>query len=257
MKLSGWTIVIIGLCLGLSAVSYALFYVYMPYEHQRELNEAYKVELEEAAAKLPKAQARVRKAIAKVQEAAQAWDKYVATKTPPDSLAAHGINLNVNPIQLTVDAPKFRNNAQRELNRQLRVGGVKVLTAPEIPQPTDSEREILASYFNYPAFSFPVVLWELGNVTVRGTYRQIMQNVRAWSDMPHYLAVVDGLRIDGTTPNLTASYNVTLVGFMRATEMYPGIPDGGLTQTGIPNQVPGNTPQAPPANENLPRKGRR
>jgi hypothetical protein len=259
MKLSGWTIIIIGLCLGLSAVSYALFQVYLPYETAAEYNRVYKEELETAKSKLPQAEKRVRDAIAKVKKAAEAWDYFVATKTPPESLAAGGINLNVNPVQLTVDAPKFRNNAQRAFNRQLHVGGVKIVAAPEIPLPTDSEREILASYFNYPAFSFPVVLWELGNVTVTGNYKQIMRNVRAWSEMPHYLAVTDGLQISGTSPNLTASYNVTLVGFVRGAEIYPGIPEGGLMPANNPGgtpTVPGTgTPNTPPANDTLPRKG--
>jgi hypothetical protein len=250
MKLSGWTIVVIGLCLGLSALSYALFQVYMPYEQAAAYNEEYKGQLIEARDKLPRARKRVEKAMAMVEQAANQWNQYVATKTPPASLAARGINLNVNPIQLTVDAPKFRNNAQREFNAQLRVGGVKIVSAPQIPDPTDSEREILASYFNYPAFNFPVVLWELGNVTVQGNYRQIMTNVKAWSNMPHYLAVVDGLQINGTSPNLTASYNVTLVGFIRATEMYPGIPDGPLmpatNPAGTPAATPGQVPKTTP-----------
>jgi len=226
MKFSGWTIVIIGLCLGLSALSYALFQVYLPYKTAADYNRDYKIELQAQADKMPAAKKRVQTAMAMVTEAANRWNAFVATKTPPNNIASGGINLNVNQYQLTVDSLKFRNNAQRAFNHQVHVGGVKIVSAPEIPQPSDSEKDILAAYYNYSAFSFPVVLWELGSITVTGTYKQITDNVRAWSRMPRYLAVVDGLRIDGTSPNLTASYNVTLVGFIRASQVYAPPPAG-------------------------------
>jgi hypothetical protein len=221
MKLSGWTIVIIGLCLGLSALSFALFQVYMPVEEAAKYNTAYKEALQTEADKLPKAEARVREAIKKVKEAAVDWNRYVANRTPPETLAAGGVNVFENPYQLVVDTPRYRDSAQRAFNLQIHRGGVRVVSAPEIPHPSDSEKDILVGYYNYPAFGFPVVLWELGNVTVQGTYAQIMQNVRSWATMPRYLAVTDGLRIDGTSPNLTASYNVTIVGFIRANQMFP------------------------------------
>ncbi len=225
MKLSGWTIILACLCLGLSAGFFALFQWYMPYEQAAKYLQDYHSDLDQTAQKMPQAVKRVEKAKEMVNADAQLWNQYVGTKTPSDSLYSGGINVYENPYQLVVDSPKFRNNAQRVFNAQLHVGGVKVVSAPELPQPTDSEKDILASYYNYPAFSFPVVVWELGAVTVTGKYEQIMKNVRSWSNMPHYLAVVDGLRIDGTSPNLTATYNVTIVGFIRAPQgVFPAPP---------------------------------
>ncbi|HVT13921.1 MAG TPA: hypothetical protein VHE55_16785 [Fimbriimonadaceae bacterium] len=216
MKLSGWTIIVACVCLGLSAFFFAYFQVYSPYEQAAQYFRDYHTDLNAAADKMPLAVKRVKKAMEMVNADAQQWNQYVATKTPSDSLFSGGVNINENPYQLVVDSPKFRNSAQRAFNAQLHVGDVKVVSAPEIPQPTDSEKDILASYYNFPAISFPVVIWELGAVTVTGRYDQIMKNVRSWSNMDHYLAVVDGLRLDGTSPNLTATYNVTIVGFIRA-----------------------------------------
>jgi hypothetical protein len=221
MKLSGWTIVIIGFCLGLSALSYVFFQVYQPLELAADYNTAYKDKLQFEIGKQSKAENRVREAMKMVNEAALQWNTYVGSRTPSETLAGGGVNVFENPYQLVVDTPRFRDNAQRAFNRQIHMGGVKVVSAPLIPQPSDSERDILASYYNYPAFKFPVVLWELGSVTVQGTYAQILQNVRSWANMPHYLAVTDGLRIDGTSPYLTATYNVTIVGFIRANQMFP------------------------------------
>ena len=186
-----------------------------------------------------------------VNRAAQDWNAVVATKTPSNSLANNGIDLNVNAYQLTVDSLKYRNNVQRAFNHQLHAGGVKVVAAPEIPFPTDSAKDILANYYNYPAFGFPVVLWELGSVTVSGTYQQITANMRAWSSMPRYLAVADGLVLTGTSPNLTGTYNVTLVGFLKAKTVTPTPPEGAApTNAGGPPQgmggpgAPGGPPQS-------------
>ncbi|MFI5384868.1 MAG: hypothetical protein ACHQ50_02000 [Fimbriimonadales bacterium] len=230
MKLSGWTIIVIGVCLGLSAICYSYFQVYAPSEDAAQYMRDYKANLETQAGKQKKAEDRVRKAQKLVQIAADKWNVYVAKFTPSDSLAANGINVFENPFQLVVDSPKYRNNAQRAFNAQLHAGGVTILSAQDIPPPTDSEKDILASYYNYPAFLFPVVLWELGPVTVKGTYAQICQNVRSWTNMPHYLAVVDGLRFDGTSPILTATYNVTIVGFIRSRAIFPA--PSATTSTG-------------------------
>jgi hypothetical protein len=234
MKLSGLTIIVIGLCLGLSLLSYAFFQVYQPNEVAAGYMKTYHDQLQDEANLQPMSVKKVQTAMGLVSGAAVAWNQYVSIKTPTD------INIFENPYQLVVDTPKYRDRAQKALNAQYRVGGVKVLQAPEIPQPTDSEKDILVSYFNYPAFTFPVVLWELGSVTVEGTYDQIVKNVRAWSAMPHYLAVVDGLRIDGTSPVLTASYNVTVVGFIQANKIYP--PPAVATDTGA-SGTPGTTSQ--------------
>jgi hypothetical protein len=269
MKLSGWTIIVLGVCLGAMAFFYVFFDVYQPNEVAAGYMKAYKEQLETEAGKQKRADARVLKAMQKVTEAAHKWNFYVDKNTPPDSLAGGGVNLTENDYQLVVDSPKFRNSAQRAFNAQLRSGGVKIVSAPEIPAPTMNEKDILASYYNYPALSkIPLVLWELGSVTVSGSYSRIMQNVRSWSNMPHYLAVVDGLRIDGTSPNLTATYNVTILGFIKAQKLYPNPPVniGGETKTqsgpgalsgpgggsagpapaGPSNQSQGNTTPPPP-----------
>lgn len=234
MKLSGWTIILLGLCLGLSVVSYALFQVYLPNEEATQNMNTYREQLQAEAGKQKAADNRVQTAMDMVDQAAQAWNIFVATKTPPSSLAAGGIDLYRNPYQLVVDSRKYRNNAQRAFNAQLRKGGVKIVSAPEIPTPTDNEGDILASFYNYPAFSFPVVVWDLGSVTVTGTYDQIMRNVREWKNMPHYLAVADGLTISGTSPNLTGTYNVTLVGFIKGSEIYPGSGVGAASAASAP-----------------------
>jgi hypothetical protein len=226
MKLSPLTVIIIGISISIIALSYALFYHYLPNTQTQEQWETYRNALIVEANKYDKAVERVETAQRLVNERATSWRSVVATRTPVKSVTAGGINVEVNGWQLAVDSLKFRNNVQRALNAQLKRGGVRVISGPSIPQPDQSGATILASYYNYPAIAFPVVIFDLGPVTVQGTYEQITRNVRAWSSMPRYLAVADGLTISGTSPNLTGTYNLTLVGFVRAKAVFPPVPEG-------------------------------
>lgn len=162
------------------------------------------------------------------QEAA-AWQVFVAQNTPPSSVAQGGIDLSVDPWQLAIDAPKFRDSAQRQINAQLRKGGVKVIAGPEVPAPDANSTALLASYFNFGQFTYPIVIWELGTVQVSGTYKQITENVRAWSHMKGFLAVVDGLSITGTGTPLTGTYNLVVVGYLKGRNFFGGVNDAGVT----------------------------
>ncbi len=166
---------------------------------------------------------------AKLIETAQAgWLPFVETKTPLQSVREGGINLNVNRYQLLLDTKKYRDSVQTALNSQLKKGGVKVMSGPRIPGVTDDEAPngVLASYYNYPSAPFPVVIYDLGQVTVQGTYEQILENVRSWSSMPRYLAVAHNLALSGTAPRLTGTYDLTVVGYIRYDGVYAPVPDG-------------------------------
>jgi hypothetical protein len=168
------------------------------------------------ANQLGKAQKRKAQAIAMVVAAAQKWEAIVKERTPPASLP-DGINLSENAYQLTVDTPKFRNAIQKAVNAQIHAGGVTILNGPDIPSPDPNAdpNSLLASFYNYPTLKSPAVIFDLGTITVQGTYKQIADNVRSWARMPHYLAVADGLRLSGTSPQLVGTYQLSIVGFIR------------------------------------------
>ena len=215
MKLSPIAIFLLGLMLGVIGLSYGLFQHFLPNTNDANTYRAWGEKLDAEGAKMPQAIKRVENAKELVEEISDKWQVTVSRKTPPSSVAAGGINVAVNPYDLTVDARTFRNNIQRHVNAQMKTGGVTVIVGPEVPMPPDDPETIMASYFNYPGSQYPVAIFDLGQVTVRGTFNQISENIRAWSRMPNYLAVADGLVITGTAPNLTATYNVTLTAFVR------------------------------------------
>lgn len=232
MKLSPLTIILIGVAILIMALTYGFFQHWMPNQTEAKYYRDYAAALEEEGNKLPGAQKRLEKAKELVETKAKEWRAVVNSKTPQPSVEARGIDIRVQGWQLVVDSQKFRNNIQRALNAQLVKGGVKVIgNGPLIPNPTDDAAEILAGFYNYPSIAFPVVIFDLGQITVEGTEAQIMENVRSWKNMPYYLAVADGLVLTGTSPKLRGTYSVTLVGYIRGNEVFPDVPQGTAPAT--------------------------
>lgn len=227
MKLSPVTIIIIGFAVLLTALAFGYLQYWLPNTTEAGYYTTYAGQLQEEGDKLTQAQTRLKKAEAQVDTLAKSWKDVIAVKTPAPSVDQRGVDISVDGWQLVVDSKKFRDNIQRAVNAQLVKGGVKVVgNGPSVPQTTDNATEILASFYNYPAIAFPVVIMDLGQVTVRGTYDQIMENVRSWKNMPHYLAVADGLQITGNSPHLQGTYSVSIVAYIRGHQVFPKVPEG-------------------------------
>lgn len=254
MKLSFTTIIIMAVSVAIGILSFGFFHQWAPTMTAVGYYKQYHEQLQTEADKMPKVKRRVAKAKADVQAKADAWNAYAATRTPETDVSRNGISLAVNPYQLTVDTLKFRNSIQRAVNDQVKKGGIKVVQGPEVrslANTDESGADVLADYYNYPGIKFPVVIFDLGTVTVQGTYAQIMANVRAYKTMPRYLAVTDGLVVTGTSPNLTGTYTLSIVGFIRGKEIFPSAPvappaaggaggfgRGGPQRGGPPSGVP-------------------
>jgi len=243
MKLSPLPIYLIGISIALVAASYGFFHQWMPNTTEAGRYAATSEELQNVVNQRPQAQKRVDEAIRLVESEAAKWRAIVALRTPAKSRAERGIDISVDPYQLIVDTQGFRNDIQRAVNAQLKAGGVTVVQGPYIPGPdaTTPSNEILRTFYNYPPYAFPVLIFDLGQVTVRGTYDQIKANVESYAKMPNYLAVTDGLALTGTGAELTATYNLSIVGFIRGTKIAAPLPEGAGAAApagGIPG-VPG------------------
>jgi hypothetical protein len=156
---------------------------------------------------------------------------------------------------LLLDTKRFRNNVQIMVNNQVKIGGVQVLECPRVPGVSDGDdpNGLLASYYNYPVLPFPVAIYDLGQVRVRGTYNQIMANVRSWAAMKRFHAVAHGLAISGTAPKLEATYNIQLVTYIQFDGTHPAMPVNGVSLPGTPAagapglQAPTGGTSTPPA----------
>ena len=258
MKISALAIIFSGGCIAVAVLSVGYIFFMGPNIKEAKMLDENTTSLEEAAAKKPQATKRSALAVQMVEQAREKWRGVVATNTPPPTLAQGGVDLGVNGYQLIIDTRKYQDSLQTEINTQLKKGGV-IVTGPYVPRTTEAEpaNSVLASFYNYPAIKYPVVILDLGTVTVQGTYEQISANVRAWSSMPRYLAVADGLAISGTSPNLTGTYNLSVVGFIRGKDIYPSVSEavtsangqgGGAGGRGGAGGAPPGAPLGAPSN---------
>lgn len=241
MKIGSFTYIAIGLAVSIIFVSYAFFYHWKPNTTEIADWKTYRNNLRTETGKEQQVFQRVRSAEEQLKVKIAEWRQIVAVRTPPPSVAQGGIDLSVTGFQLVLDTPKFRNSMQRAVNQQMRAGGVRVIQGPTIASPPGDPQAILAGYFNYPPLNYPVAVFDLGRVTVEGTFDQISQNMAAWSRMPHYLAVADGLTLTGTSPRLTGAYAVSLVAFIQTPRpVFPPIVSGQVVAApGAPGGRPG------------------
>lgn len=239
MTLRRLDIISIGIAVSAVVFVYAYFHIFMPNIIEANYYDEYASALKTEADKLPKANRRVKMAEETISELTARWQNIVLKKTPPQSAEQGGIELGTNRWQLTVDARKFRDNLQQAVNKQLKHGGVTVMQGPQIPFPPADAGQIVESYFNYPAIPFPVAIFDLGIVTVKGKLEQITQNILGWNNFPHYMAVTEGLKLKGTSPNIIATYNLTIVAYIRAKEVPPKVPEDTTLSRPLQTPAPG------------------
>jgi len=113
-------------------------------------------------------------------------------------------------------------------------GGVRVLSGPTVPGPDANinPNDLVTTYYGMSSYPFPIVVYDLGQVTVQGTYDEIMANYKSWSNMPRFLAQAHQLALTGTSPTLTATYNLEIVGFIPGKEIFPAVPFQGVAAGG-------------------------
>lgn len=231
-KLNHWTWIIIGLSVSLAALAYGYFQHWMPNMAEKQAFDEQSEKLDTIIGQRTQAERRVKDALNDVAAVSAEWADIVAVKAPPKGLQNGGIDLSVNPWQLVVDAPRFRDSIQSAVNRQVRHGRVKVISGPQIKPFSQEAQQILATDFNYPALKFPVMFVDLGTITVRGTFNDIIENFEAWSRMPNYMAVSHGLRFTGTSPVLTGTYQVSMVVYIREDQVGAPVPEGAPPANG-------------------------
>lgn len=226
MKLLPFSIVTIGVAVAALILCFGIFNYWIPNNTEAGYFNAYRDKLQAEANKLSAQRKKVEEAKQFRANLFADWQATVEQRTPEDDVRRGGIDLGVNRYQLVSDSIRFRNSIQSDLNRQLRVGGVTVISAPRVPDFPSSPATIIESGYGFPASPFPVRVYDFGQVIVEGTRQQIERNVESWSRMPNYIAVVDGLTYEGTAPKLRATYNLSMLMYLRTKSVFPPAPVG-------------------------------
>lgn len=132
------------------------------------------------------------------------------------------------------------------LERFIRSSGVTLLSDIKIPAPPVNP--------NDPLFSLDYFPVSIGTISVRGNFKDILSHIKKWNSC-NRLVQIDLPSLEGPSPTLTSSYNLTVYIFPRKTAKdvpeikiagapgQAGAPGGGVT-VGVPSPgaVMGNTP---------------
>jgi hypothetical protein len=174
-------------------------------------------QIEDVIAKRPQAQKRVDDAKAQQRDAALQWTAYISRKSPPQSL----INLDQNRWRLSTQFEIFRSKlsgANGILGKFMRSTGVRVNAYPAITFTTDDPNTLVAQFFSFDkqaGMPYPVAVVSLGTLSVTGTFDKVLKHVEAWNRLPNFIALTDNVQLAGTSPSVTATYNLTLIIFPR------------------------------------------
>jgi hypothetical protein len=247
MKISPWTIFVWCVAISMITITYGLA-KRQPILKTVDNYVKYREDEKQEQLKWKQVANKVTNSINLGQSTVQKWNQIAQAQTLPPAPDPLGIDLSVDQETLLKRIMDYRNSLQQAVNNQVKAGGVTVIQGPVVPLPPLEGDKIVSDYFHYPAKPAPVLVFDLGQVTVQGTYQQISDNIRAWSRMPHFLAVADGLTLQGTSPKLTANYAVSIVGFVAmpaGKQIFPALPEGSrLISAGVPaaGQAPAPAP---------------
>ncbi|MFQ3609856.1 MAG: hypothetical protein SNJ72_00025 [Fimbriimonadales bacterium] len=200
-------------------------------------------QLENKVALIPRARQLVQMAQQKVAEAELALAQIDRTKMP------------VNTIDLSDRLKAWMQypDMVREIGKKLEAWpiktGVERLYSVALPGPPSDPNAIPELVLVYP----------IGTVQVRASsFEGLLNHVRRWNEIPNLVVLVDGLSIQGTSPNLIGSYSMVVFVYPRITGGQPGprVPSSPQAAGGAPGGFGGGPmPAAPMGFGGAPRGG--
>lgn len=157
-------------------------------------------QLEQKVAMIPQAQDLVRRAEEKVKEAERQLAILDRTKMPRNT-----IDLS-NRLHAWVNWPDMVREIGKKLEAWPAKTGVQRLYAVALPGPPSDPN----------AINEIALIFSLGTVQVRATsFEALLNHVRKWNDVPNLVVLVDGLTIQGMSPNLIGTYSLTFFVYPR------------------------------------------
>lgn len=224
-RVSPWVVAAIGAVLSLLAIAGIIFLMIKPTLDQTAAQQAiYNQNFPDST---PAAQRLAQKQLAaaklQVKQIQFQWAVKSAARMPRYDVSNRTLALQ----QLTTELTRYLGP---DIQRQLKVTGVKSDTQVVLPAPPVSPNDITAA---------PVVI-PLGTITVSGDFRHILQHYLDWQSF-NRLVLVDNLSLTGNSPYMTGTYTATLYIFpQNDTKLGPIIP-GAATGTGT-GTTPGGSP---------------
>lgn len=232
-RISPWVVAAIGAALSLLAIAGIFFLMIKPTLDQTAAQQAiYDQNYPDSTPAAQRiAQNQLAAAKLQVKQIQFQWAVKSAARMPRYDVS----NRNLALKQITYELTRYLGP---DIQRQLKVTGVKSDTQVVLPAPPVSPNDITAA---------PVVI-PLGTITVSGDFRHILQHYYDWQYF-NRLVLVDNLSLTGNSPYMTATYEATLYIFpQNDTKLGPVIPGAatgtgtGATSGGYPGGSPGGYP---------------
>ncbi len=164
-------------------------------------------QLEQKVAMIPRARQLVQMAQDKVDEANRALAEIDRTKMPVNT-----IDLS-DRLKAWMQYPDMVREIGKKLEAWPAKTGAERLYTVALPGPPSDPNAIPELALVYP----------IGTVQVRASsFEGLLNHIRRWNDVPNLVVLVDGLAIQGTSPNLIGSYSLTVFVYPRVSAGQPG-----------------------------------
>lgn len=226
-RISPAIIAVIGVVLSLLAIAGLYFLLIKPAQDETVVQQG--IYDQNYPDSTPQAQKKAQKTLADakvtVQQTKFQWAVKSAARMPRYDVSNRTMALQ----QITYELTRYLGP---DIQRQLKVTGVKSDTQVVLPTPPLSPNDITAA---------PVVV-PLGTITVTGDFRHILKHFYEWQYF-NRLVLVDGLTLSGSSPYMTATYTATLYIFPQNDDkLGPIIPGAGGGGTPTPGGGAGGPP---------------
>jgi hypothetical protein len=169
---------------------------------------------------MPTAEAELEAAVRENQSLSVRYLRYMKDKMPPISFEdrAQGM-IALWKEQAEVLGPMLQSWPKKS--------GVRLASAIQVPAAPVDPNVINADYISIP----------IGNITVSGDFRSILQHIRSWNNF-HRLVQVDPVSLTGPSPGMSAQYALTV-------HIFPygqAGPNVGMAASGSATAVAGGMP---------------
>ncbi len=175
-------------------------------------------QLQEKVAMIPRAERLVQMAQEKVKEAEANLARIETAKMPRKTIDMR------DRLKAWMDYPDMVREVVERLQSWPEKTGVQLFNRFVLPGPPADPNQIPTAVLVFP----------MGAVRVRAeSFEKLLQHVRKWNEIPNLVVLVDGLAIQGMSPDLLASYTLTVFIYPRhGFEPGPPVPSGSAGGAG-------------------------